>query len=558
MLSPKVAAAKREAAEASSLMRANRHLPASGSLIDSDGQSPTPGVTWDFGKISVFSRDQAVRAQAKLEVGAAEDPLELEADHVAEQVQRKCSCGGSCDSCKAEQSEHEHGMVQRKAYASHVAAAGSSSPSTAMTAPPIVHEILRTPGQPLDAATRGYFEPRFGCDFSQVRVHIDDRAADSARALHARAYTAGSHVVLARDLSASAEGRKLLAHELTHVVQQNGATALATSRAVPLSPDHGTGAPQSLTVRRQPDDKDEEYIPPVAAPERQPTDPKKNIPEVLGRLDLDDLFKQNPKAKERVETVAKELELDPGLLAGSLYAETATKWMRTTGTIASEVLGLDDWFGDTTTGCDDAGLHCNAPDHDPAIVQRLEDIIAAHPKLGIKFADVKKTGVFWNTAEEKPGGLWKPRGILDADKSVAAWGVYIKMQENVLRASLAGDPSLKTRAIRNLEDLTPEQRLTIERLAANAGVGFAKEMFKVLAVGGDIPRTGGTRRDPSHAFRTAVLHMARAVHLDQTIFGRPSSDYRPPAEPMSHNEAAELYDMPWLKKLPEWITPTHY
>jgi hypothetical protein len=66
-------------------------------------------------------------------------------------------------------------------------------------------------------------------------------------------------------------------------------------------------------------------------------------------------------------------------------------------------------------------------------------------------------------------------------------------------------------------------------------------MFKALAAGGDIPRTGGTRRDPKQAFRTAVLHMARAVHLDQAIFGRPSSDYRPPAQPISHKEAAELY-----------------
>src|SRR5262245_19572913 len=157
--------------------------------------------------------------------------------------------------------------------------------------------------------------------------------------------------------------------------------------------------------------------------------------------------------------------------------------MRTTGTIASEELGLDDWFGDTTTGCNTEGLHCNPPDHDPAIVKRLQDIITAHPKLGLKYNDIQKTGAFWNTATEKAGGLWKPRGTLDADKSVAAWGVHIKMQENVLRVSLAADPTLKTATIRTLEDLTPEQRLTIERLAANAGVGFAKEMFKELAGG---------------------------------------------------------------------------
>jgi hypothetical protein len=193
----------------------------------------------------------------------------------------------------------------------------------------------------------------------------------------------------------------------------------STSRAsaVPSSQDHSSD-PRSLTVRRQPDDKDKEYIPPVAAAERQPTDPKKNVPEVLGRLDLDDLFKQNPKAKERVETVAKELELDPGLLTGSLYAETATKWMRTTGTIASEELGLDDWFGDTTTGCDEDGLHCNPPDHDPAIVKRLEDIIAAHPRLGMKLKDIKKRESSGTLPPRKPedygnlGEYWTPTSLL--------------------------------------------------------------------------------------------------------------------------------------------------
>jgi hypothetical protein len=79
-----------------------------------------------------------------------------------------------------------------------------------------------------------------------------------------------------------------------------------------------------------------------------------------------------------------------------------------------------------------------------------------------------------------------------------------------------------------------------------------------LAAGGDIPRKGGTRRDPSHALRTAVLHMARAVHLDQAIFKRSPNEYKPPPEPISHREAAERYDQPWLKDLPEWVTPIHY
>lgn len=93
-------------------------------------------------------------------------------------------------------------------------------------APPIVHEVLRSPGRPLDAAARAFFEPRFGVDFSAVRIHADSQAAASARAVNALAYTVDRDVVFDTGQYAphSESGRRLLAHELTHVVQQgNGA-----------------------------------------------------------------------------------------------------------------------------------------------------------------------------------------------------------------------------------------------------------------------------------------------------------------------------------------------
>jgi hypothetical protein len=91
--------------------------------------------------------------------------------------------------------------------------------------PPVVHDVLRSPGQPLDAATRAHMEPRFGCDFSRVRVHTDARAAESARAVHALAYTVGRDVVFGPGQYAPGTqvGRRLLAHELAHTVQQRGA-----------------------------------------------------------------------------------------------------------------------------------------------------------------------------------------------------------------------------------------------------------------------------------------------------------------------------------------------
>ena len=72
---------------------------------------------------------------------------------------------------------------------------------------------------------------------------------------------------------------------------------------------------------------------------------------------------------------------------------------------------------------------------------------------------------------------------LEAKKSVPAWAVYMKMQTDMLRDVLAKEPALKNGPIRTLEDLTPEQRITIERLAANAGVGFAAKAFRSTRTG---------------------------------------------------------------------------
>jgi hypothetical protein len=127
-------------------------------------------------------------------------------------LHRKCACGqhaggGQCDECKK-----KHETLQRY----------PADSSRANTVPPVVHEVLRSPGQPLDIATRDFMEPRFGHDFSRVRVHTDARAGESARAVDALAYTVGNHIVLGNGMSSSTLSRKqLLAHELTHVTQQS-------------------------------------------------------------------------------------------------------------------------------------------------------------------------------------------------------------------------------------------------------------------------------------------------------------------------------------------------
>jgi hypothetical protein len=131
-------------------------------------------------------------------------------------LQRKCACSGAhgpTGKCSACRKKRDAVMLQRAA--SHKAIAN--------TVPPIVHEVLRSPGAPLDPATRAFMEPRFGHDFSRVRVHTGVKAAESARAVNAIAYTAGHNIVFEMDRFAPGmrEGRHLLAHELTHVVQQS-------------------------------------------------------------------------------------------------------------------------------------------------------------------------------------------------------------------------------------------------------------------------------------------------------------------------------------------------
>ena len=160
--------------------------------------------------------------QTKLAINKLGDSYEQEADGMAEQVmrtpepqlQRACPCGGGCPNCQTQQPGREHESLQTKRV--------QASDAGQIAAPPIVHEVLRSPGQPLDPATRAFMEPRFGYDFSQVRVHTDSQAAESARDLDANAYAVGQNIVFGAGqfLPGTPMGQRLLSHELTHVVQQ--------------------------------------------------------------------------------------------------------------------------------------------------------------------------------------------------------------------------------------------------------------------------------------------------------------------------------------------------
>lgn len=99
-----------------------------------------------------------------------------------------------------------------------------TTPSRQIVASLIVHNVLRSPGYPLDSGTRAFMEPRFGYDFGQVRIHTDAKAAESARAVDSLAYTVGRHIVFGAGQyqPGSPEGSRLLGHELAHTIQQAG------------------------------------------------------------------------------------------------------------------------------------------------------------------------------------------------------------------------------------------------------------------------------------------------------------------------------------------------
>jgi hypothetical protein len=130
-------------------------------------------------------------------------------------------CGGGCAACTDERPALQRRLQRREA----------AKAATPPAVPAAVDGVLSSPGQPLDTWVRAEMEPRFGRDLGQVRVHTDAPAAASARAVDALAYTVGSHIVFAAGQLAphSPPGRRLLAHELAHVVQQSDTAGMQTA-----------------------------------------------------------------------------------------------------------------------------------------------------------------------------------------------------------------------------------------------------------------------------------------------------------------------------------------
>lgn len=154
------------------------------------------------------------RLQAKLSIGASNDPLEQEADRIAAQVLTAPAHSGV------------------SAIPPRIQRLTGQTTSDAGVAPPSLDRVLAGSGRPLDSSLQQDMGRRFGHDFSHVRVHTGSHAEQSARDVNAHAYTAGHHIVFGASQFApgSNEGRKLIAHELTHVVQQSGSNGLVGGR----------------------------------------------------------------------------------------------------------------------------------------------------------------------------------------------------------------------------------------------------------------------------------------------------------------------------------------
>ena len=196
------------------------------SLFDSGDRLPGEScLGHSISRIPVMASDGAVRGaslpqmpptflkgyspliQAKLAISEPGDALEQEADRIADKVM-------TMPLSTIPQVRAPLTQLQR-----------SSARAVSSPVPSVVGEVLRSPGAPLDAATRAFMEPRFGHDFSLVRVHSDLKAAQSSEAVNALAYTVGQDIFFEKDRYAphSQQGKSLLAHELVHTLQQRSA-----------------------------------------------------------------------------------------------------------------------------------------------------------------------------------------------------------------------------------------------------------------------------------------------------------------------------------------------
>ncbi len=197
-------------------------------MLQTHAEQPDVGMTaaasprfrHDFSQIPIHAPAGGVM-QTKLTINKPGDEYEQEADRVAEQVihapepqlQRSYIHSLQTQSKTVDPSQKPKRLQMKRIQT------GNEGQDTA---PQIVHDVLQSSGRPLETATREFMETRFGCDFSQVRVHAGAKASESAQAMNANAYTVEHNIVFGagRFTPSTTDGQWLIAHELSHVLQQ--------------------------------------------------------------------------------------------------------------------------------------------------------------------------------------------------------------------------------------------------------------------------------------------------------------------------------------------------
>ena len=185
-----------------------------------------------FEPVSSFALGNGAMVQAQLEVGAVDSPAEVEADSIADQVMRKPDSDTirrNCSNCETKEKLKRSFLFERIL----MKASGKSLPISNYLNNRI--QSARGGGSSLDSSTQNFMSSRFGTDFSNVRVHTDSNAVQMSRELNAHAFTVGNDVFFNQGKynPHSGDGKRLLAHELTHVVQQQ--KNIVIQRAAPAA-----------------------------------------------------------------------------------------------------------------------------------------------------------------------------------------------------------------------------------------------------------------------------------------------------------------------------------
>ena len=259
---------------------------------------------YDFSQVPPYPR-QTVVPQTKLTINQPGDAYEQEADQTAEVVMHMTDLEASVDD-----------EEQAKNAPTHNESKGSPVRAAAIPGvPPAVDTVVSNgEGQPLDTTTRAFVEPRFGHDFSQVRIHADKQAGESAQTLNALAYTVGQNVVFApgQYQPATNTGQRLLAHELAHVLQQTGQPELRAASRLPMN--LRSGVPNTIQAK---DDAKSDPLADILPPGTNLQESKSLLLDLFGKDALDRVV-----AEIRGNEAAKKLVRNSGAPAVLALVDT--------------------------------------------------------------------------------------------------------------------------------------------------------------------------------------------------------------------------------------------